>query len=141
MRRPSPHGKVSLGRVIATRQFKLRGKPNQLIELRIGTPKALDQDAYCPVQLVGVGDEAIKPIWGVDRFQALQLALRFVELLLLKHGERLRWEGQAAYASVQTDPWRLFSLSEFVEDFAALCLQHGARARPSRSKANERVRG
>ena len=63
---------VPLGRVIAMRRFRLHGKPKVVVELRIGTPRDLEGgDAYCPVQLVGVGDEKVRPVFGVDRVQAL----------------------------------------------------------------------
>jgi hypothetical protein len=122
---------VPLGRVIATRQFRLH-RQRATVELRIGTPREMDRDAYCPVQLVGLGDEKVRPIFGVDTVQALQLAVRYLEPLLLQHGDRLRWEGQAAHESLGTDPWSLFAeagLSEFLAKFAALCAEHAARGR------------
>jgi hypothetical protein len=127
---------VTLGRVIATRRFRLRGQSSTTIELRIGAPRTTDQDAYCPVQLVGLGDEKVRPIFGVDTVQALQLAVRYLEPLLLQYGGRLRWEGQPAHQSLNADPWSLFEgagLSDFLAKFAALCKEHAARARPAKA--------
>lgn len=93
------------------------------------------------MQLVGVGDEKVRPIFGVDRVQALQLALKFLDPLLLRYGDRLRWEGESAHKSLFTDPWALFEgagLSEFLSQFAALCAEHSARARPSARSRSRR---
>lgn len=93
----------------------------------------MEQDAYCPVQLVGVGDGKVRPIFGVDTVQALQLAVRYLEPLLIQYGDRLRWESQPAHKSLGSDPWNLFEdagLSEFLSKFAALCSEH-ARGRPA----------
>jgi hypothetical protein len=133
MARSSLPRTVPLGRVIATRRFRLHRRPGTTVELRIGTPREMDQDAYCPVQLVGLGDEKVRPIFGVDTVQALQLAVRYLEPLLLQYGDRLRWESQPAHQSLGTDPWGLFEgagLSEFLTKFAALCAEHAARGRP-----------
>jgi hypothetical protein len=135
MARPPLPRTVPLGRVIATRRFRLRRQPDTTVELRIGTPREMDQDAYCPVQLVGVGDEKVRPIFGVDTIQALQLAVRYLEPLLLQHGDRLRWESQPAHKSLGADPWCLFEdagLSELLSKFAAICAEHAARVRPTR---------
>lgn len=96
---PLPHA-VPLGRVVATRRFELHAEVDRVVELRIGTPKAMAQDAYCPVQLLGIGDERIKPVFGVDTFQALQLAFRYARVLLEEHGDRIRWEQLPAHESV-----------------------------------------
>jgi hypothetical protein len=128
---------VPLGRVIATRRFRLRRGSSTTVELRIGAPREMDQDAYCPVQLVGLGDEKVRPIFGVDTVQALELAVRYLEPLLLQYADRLRWESQPAHQSLHADPWALFEgagLSEFLTQFAALCAEHAAR-RPPRTSA------
>lgn len=132
MPRPLPKN-VSLGRVIATRRFAVRGQPRKTAELRIGEPRTFAPDAYCPVQLVGVGDEEVRPIFGVDRVQALQLAVRYLQPLLLGF-DQLQWEGQQAHKSLMSDPWTLFEsagLSEFLSKFGALCTDHAAKSRPS----------
>jgi len=125
---------VPLGRVIATRRFRLRGDARRTAELRIGAPRDIKGNAYCPVQLVGIGDEKVRPIYGVDRVQALQLAvLRYLEPLLLRFGDRLLWETEPAHRSLNADPWTLFEgagLSDFLSKFAALCAKRAAQARP-----------
>jgi hypothetical protein len=137
MPKPLPRT-VPLGQVIATRRFRLHRYPKKTIELRIGTPRAVDQDAYCPVQLVGLGDEKVRPIFGVDTVQALQLAVRYLEPLLLQFGDRLRWENEPAHRSLHLDPWSLFEgagLSEFLVKFAALCGEYSSRGRPVASSS------
>jgi hypothetical protein len=125
---------VTLGPVIATRKLRVRGKPERPAELRIGTPRDMKGgDAYCPVQLVGIGDEKVRPIYGVDTVQALQLAMRYLEPLFLRLGDQLRWERQPAIKSLRSDPRALFEgagLSDFLSRFAELCDDHDARARP-----------
>lgn len=141
MARPPLPRAVSLGRVIATRRFRLRRQPDVSVELRIGAPREMEQDAYCPVQIVGIGDEKVRPIFGVDTVQALQLAVRYLEPLLIQYGDRLRWENQPAHKSLGTDPWSLFEdagLSEFLSKFAALCTEHAARGRPASGSAKKR---
>lgn len=134
---------VLLGRIIATRRFRVRDHPDETAELRIGTPRDFNGDAYCPVQLAGVGDEKIRPIFGVDRVQALQLAVRFLEPLLLRFGDELWWEDEPAHRSLNSDPWSPFEgtgLAEFLSEFAALCSKYAARARPSRNAPDGRKR-
>jgi hypothetical protein len=130
----------SLGPVIASRRFRIRGRSRAFAEVRIGTPRPLeDQDAYCPVQLVGIGDEKVRPISGVDTVQALQLAVRYLDPLLLRFGDELTWEGQPAHKSLNTDPWALFEdagLSEFLLEFGRLCSEHAARARSSSARSS-----
>jgi len=96
--RPLPET-VPLGSVIATRSFTVKGRRGAKAELRIGTPVTWDGDAYCPVQLVGIGDERIQAVWGVDRLQALQIVFRYLDALLLQH-KTLQWEGLPAIESL-----------------------------------------
>ena len=134
--RPLPET-VPLGSVIATRSFTVKGRRGAKAELRIGTPVTWDGDAYCPVQLVGIGDERIQAVWGVDRLQALQLVFRYLDALLLQHGDRLRWEGRPPIESLQSEPWALFEgagLSEFLSKFAALCAEQAARIGASKAE-------
>lgn len=108
-------------------------QPDTIVELRIGTPREMDQKASCPVQLVGMGDERVRPIFGIDTIQALQLAVRYLEPLLIQYGNRLQWESQPAHKSLGIDPWNLFEdagMSEFLSKFAALCAEQAARGRP-----------
>ena len=121
---------VPLGRVIARRKLTLRDKPSATAELRIGTPVARADYAYCPVQLVGIGDEKVRPCFGVDTIQALQLAFLSLEVLLLHHEKVLQWEGDPALKSLQMDAAQLLrdaGLAEFLGDLAALMIEHGER--------------
>jgi len=94
------------------------------------------------VQLVGIGDERVRPVFGVDKLQALQLVFRYLGPLLLQFGDRLRWEDVPAHQSLNTEPWELFQdagLSEFLAKFADLCSEQAAqlaleRARGARGK-------
>lgn len=45
------------------------------VTLRVGRPRRNGPDGewYCPVQIVGIGDEAVRPVFGTDAYQALEL--------------------------------------------------------------------
>jgi hypothetical protein len=66
----------------------------QVIYLRIGRPyPAPDIDWCCPVEAVGIYDRP-GPIFGVDSWQALQLAQRYLESLVQREvddGASLHW--------------------------------------------------
>jgi hypothetical protein len=110
---------VRLGRIIAARRFRLRGRSDRTVELRIGAPRDLpDFDAYCPVQLVGIGEEKVRPIFGVDTVQALQLAVGLLESLMLQFGDQLLWEGEPAHQSVRSTAVRADLFPEFTAAFA-----------------------
>jgi len=134
---------VPLGKVIASRTFHIKGGPKAKAELRIGLPVDCEENAYCPVQLLGIGDERVRPVWGIDTLQALQLVFRYVPPLLLQFGNRLRWEGVPAHESLYMSPGELFEdagLSDFLSKFADLCLEQAAlrtvqRRRSSRSRS------
>ncbi len=141
MRRELPKS-VPLGKVIAFRRLTLKGRPKARAELRIGAPVQWDEHAaYCPVQLVGVGNERVKPVYGVDTLQALELVFRYLDPLLLQFGDRLRWEKVPAYKSLYTDPWALFQdagLSEFLSKFAQLCSEQAASVAARRARGLSR---
>lgn len=92
----------SLGVVIAERALVAK-RPDGTkadVGLRIGAPvrgpKVSRQDPWwCPVQFVGLGHDALKPIAGEDSMQALVLALRYAEDLAThmakKQGLEVRW--------------------------------------------------
>lgn len=47
------------------------------IRVRIGRPYAdSDEDWICPVQILGIGNEEVATVYGVDAIQALTLALQ-----------------------------------------------------------------
>jgi hypothetical protein len=82
---------LKLGPVTAERSFTLfkrDGTPLR-ISVRLGMPyvgrgsKAAKSAEYrCPVQIVGLGDEAVVAPWGEDSFTALQSAIEFIGVKL-----------------------------------------------------------
>ena len=86
--------------VIAVRRFWWVGEPNRPVLVSIGKPQVAAGGAgefYCPFQVTGLGDdERVEAIFGVDGFQAVELALRYIGYRLTdinaKNGGRLRWE-------------------------------------------------
>ena len=67
------------------------------LHVTIGVPRRLPQrDWYCPVRLKGL-DGKKRRIFGVDAWQALILALKYVEINLrheVRNGLRLYWLGK-----------------------------------------------
>jgi len=89
--------------VIAVRRLWWEGEPNREVLVSIGKPSEAPGggDAfYCPIQTTGLGSyEFATAIFGVDGFQAIELALRYIGYRLAdidaKNGGRLRWcDGQ-----------------------------------------------
>jgi len=79
-----------VGSVIARRILKNRepdGRESE-VHVLIGQPtQRLDvdgdiQDWYCPVQILGIGDDRVRAAFGEDSFQALYLALVMTGQLL-----------------------------------------------------------
>jgi hypothetical protein len=88
----------NVGEVIATRTLVLErdGEPPAAATVLLGKPQADGGDYYCPYQIKGAGDEKVRSAYGIDAFQALQLALSILgvelEVLNKELGRRLRWE-------------------------------------------------
>ncbi len=86
--------------VIAVRRFWWVDEPQQQLLVSIGKPEEAPSGAgefYCPVQTSGFGnDDFVQPIYGIDGFQAIELALRFighrVADINAKNRGRLRWQ-------------------------------------------------
>jgi len=86
--------------IIAARHLWWEGEPDRRVLVSIGKPREAPGGAgefYCPIQTTGLGDDdLVQPIFGVDGFQAIELALRFIGYRLTdineKNGGRLRWE-------------------------------------------------
>jgi Domain of unknown function (DUF6968) len=57
---------------------------SRLVLVRLGKPERSPQadNYYCPFQFVGLGSEKVHRIFGLDAFQALQLAQRTISVLL-----------------------------------------------------------
>jgi len=88
----------NVGEVVATRTLVLArdGDAAVAVTVLLGKPQAEGGDYYCPYQIKGAGDEKVRCAYGVDAFQALQLALSILgvelEVLNKELGGRLRWE-------------------------------------------------
>jgi hypothetical protein len=90
----------NVGNIIATRTLVVDQDEGVGFEVTVilGQPQQSpgSSDCYCPYQIKGVGSEEVNQRYGVDRFQALQIALSAigVQLEVLNkelHG-RLRWD-------------------------------------------------
>ena len=86
--------------VIAVRRFWWEHNSSRQLLVSIGKPNQSPDtkgEFYCPIQTSGFGDdERVEAIFGVDAFQALELALQYVGWRLSaidrEGGGRLRWE-------------------------------------------------
>jgi hypothetical protein len=93
---------VPMTEVIAVRRLSWQGEQNREVLVTIGKPAGTPGVAgefYCPIRITGFGEEEfVTAIFGVDEFQAVELALRFVGWRLAdinaKNGGRLRWLDQ-----------------------------------------------
>ncbi|WP_407676264.1 DUF6968 family protein [Plantactinospora alkalitolerans] len=92
-----------LGDIVAERQVDAIAEDGSRtpVVLRIGNPlpDALPGgDWYCPHQILGLGDEAVRASFGVDSLQALLLSVYALRLKLAERAEtasvRLDWLGQ-----------------------------------------------
>jgi len=88
----------SIGEVIAVRRLFLLNEPTREILVKMGAPKKTpgEEDYYCPFQITGIGYDSPEAVVGIDGFQAMQLAMRYIGSKLLRlnrvNGGRLRWE-------------------------------------------------
>jgi hypothetical protein len=86
--------------VIATRSLKLLDASGgqSPVTIEIGAPYPFPDDTgyRCPIRVVGLGEDTVREIGGIDAVQALLLALRFLETTLpafaQEAGARLVWE-------------------------------------------------
>jgi hypothetical protein len=89
----------SMGEVIATRRLFLLDDPDREVLVQLGKlQKTAGEDDYsCSAQIIGIGDERVRRVFGFDAFQAIQLTMRFIGTRLValneENGGRLRWEG------------------------------------------------
>lgn len=92
---------VPMTEVIAVRRLWWEGEPRREVLVRIGKPTetlGITGEFYCPIQTSGLGnDEFATAIFGVDGFQAIELAVRFIGYRLAdinaRTGGHLRWLG------------------------------------------------
>lgn len=86
--------------VIAVRRFWWEYESSRQLLVSIGKPTQSPDtvgEFYYPIQTSGFGnDERVEAIFGVDAFQALELAMRYVgwrmSAIDSESGGRLRWE-------------------------------------------------
>ena len=91
--------RVNIGDVIAVRRFYWEGDAERQVVVSMGRPQqaSAEGEFYCPFQITGIDDdERVEAIFGVDAFQAIELALRFIgsklTFLNSQSASRLRWE-------------------------------------------------
>lgn len=89
--------------VIASRNLRLldaSGRESP-VTIEIGAPYPFPDDAgyTCPIRIVGLREDTIREIGGIDGVQALLLAFRFLETTLpafaREEGKRLVWENDS----------------------------------------------
>jgi hypothetical protein len=91
----------TIGEVIAERKFSILSAPGQgaIVKVLLGRPERLPDgpDFYCPFQILGIGPDKVRCAYGIDAFQAIQLAMAAIGPLLKSLCESedatLRWEG------------------------------------------------
>ena len=83
--------------IIAERRMTLNTGPGNTTEVKVALSRPMksanEAEYACSVQILGLGDEKTRSIYGVDSMQALQLALRFASQMLEDHRKNLRWLG------------------------------------------------
>jgi hypothetical protein len=87
--------------VIAQRAFSLVGPSGIPSEIKVllGKPERLPgaDDYYCAFQIVGIDSDKIRCAYGIDGFQAIQLAMTAIGACLSTlnepGGQRLSWVG------------------------------------------------
>jgi len=74
----------ALGETLASKTLRLRTRSAALLDVTVLLGKPVvdstspHQAWMCPFQIVGIGDELVRAIFGVDAFQALVLALHTI---------------------------------------------------------------
>jgi hypothetical protein len=85
---------IELGSVIAERQLHYRDTDtgHRVIRILLGAPQQSvgSDDWYCPFQIVGVGSEKVRAVYGIDAFQALQLVMLIIGASLPARNEQVR---------------------------------------------------
>ncbi len=90
-----------VGQVIAERKLTAldSSEASDGVRVFLGKPERLPDrpDFYCPFQILGVGSDKVRCAYGIDAFQAIQLAMSAIGVFLTElnesEGSRLRWEG------------------------------------------------
>ena len=91
---------MDVGEIIGSRKYEIATTDGTgEVILYLGKPQPFPDSSgfFCPLQILGVGDEKVRYAGGVDGIQALQLALRMAGSLLDTLAPdvrgKLRWEG------------------------------------------------
>jgi len=91
----------SVGTVLAERSLDLAtSEGTREVRVLIGTPLPIPRsvDFYCTYQILGLSDESVRYVEGVDGAQAMYLAMEAVGTLLAATPEarsgRLTWYGE-----------------------------------------------
>jgi hypothetical protein len=90
---------AEIDQVIATRKLFLVDDPSAEIIVKLGKPQPTpgENDWCCTTQIIGIGNERVDATYGIDAFQALQLAMKWIGASLSRlnelSGNKLRWEG------------------------------------------------
>jgi hypothetical protein len=91
----------TIGEVIAERTYSVSGSPpgSGGVIVLLGQPEKLPDstDYYCPFLIAGLEPAKVRCAYGIDAFQAIQLAMTaigaFLTSLNESEGSKLRWEG------------------------------------------------
>src|SRR5580698_10621053 len=91
----------TIGEVIAERRLSVEGSLNGISAIRVlmGKPERTPNstDCFCPFQVIGIGSDKVRCAYGIDEFQAIQLAMAgigaYLDSLNEAEGKHLRWEG------------------------------------------------
>lgn len=94
-----------LGAVIAERELdlKISSRKKAKVIVRIGKPKPdgkITADWYCPIQILGIGEDKVKSAFGIDSVQALEQAFQMISAILTlfyqrHHPGKLTWLGKS----------------------------------------------
>src|SRR5687767_12919664 len=85
---------VRMGAPIARRVFGIAGSPRRQVVVTFGKPRAVaGWDWACPVSIKGLRglSSAPRPIFGIDAFQTLELAMQYARATLWHDAPRLTW--------------------------------------------------
>jgi Domain of unknown function (DUF6968) len=91
---------TNVGEIVASRKIDLVTDEGTIdVTVLLGKPRPYPDSSgfFCPLQIVGVGDEKVRYAGGFDEVQSLQLALKMVGVLLEtlepETRARLQWNG------------------------------------------------
>lgn len=99
---PVPERSEPGTRVIARRSFQLAPDHKRItvtLEVPEPDPESLHDDWRCAYRITGLGQSGRRYAYGIDAFQALQLAMVGIRSCLEPHRTRLSWAGGALEAA------------------------------------------